>query len=300
MRVLLTGADGFLGRHLLDALRAAGHETLAACRPGGPAVDAPTVPLELTDAASVRAAVEPSADAVVHLAAVAYSREANDDPGGAWHVNAGGTARLLAALADRYPAGGGPLVIVASTAEVYGAGEARPRTERDPPRPLSPYAASKLGAEIAAAQAAAAWGLRVVVVRPFPVTGPGQTNRLVPNWVARLRAGEREVPGDPEVVRDYLDVRDAAAGFVALLGGGRPGETYNLATGRGVRFGELFAQVARLLGADARLVAPPPALRRPDPPHLVGDPAKLRSHTGWMPTIALERTLADLINAQAH
>jgi GDP-4-dehydro-6-deoxy-D-mannose reductase len=299
--VLVTGADGFVGRHLLRALAAAGHTPLAACHPDSPPLDVPTVPLELGDAGSVRAALDQPLDAIVHLAAVASSREASRDPGHTWCVNAGGTARLLAAVAERHgPAPSGPLVLVASSAEVYGDGEARPRVETDPPRPLTPYAASKLGAEVAAAQAIAGWGLRVMVVRPFPLTGPGQRNRLLPIWLAGLRAGKREIDtGHPETVRDFMDVRDAAAGMIALLARGRAGETYNLATGRGVRFVDLFARLAGRLGVEARLVVPGPAGRRADPPHLVGDPGKLTLHTGWTPQIALDRTLADLIDAQA-
>jgi len=101
VRVLVTGADGFVGRHLLRALVEADHVPIPACRPGGPALDLPVVPLELTDYPSVRAVVDAPVDAIVHLAAVAYSREAQLDPGQAWNVNAGGTARLLAAVAYR-------------------------------------------------------------------------------------------------------------------------------------------------------------------------------------------------------
>lgn len=302
----MTGADGFVGRHLVRTLLDAKHEVVAACRPasrvppewvGGAEAPVRLVPLELESAESVRAALGVDPEAIIHLAAVAYSRDANADPGTAWNVNAGGTARLLSAVADRRSAGSSPpTVIVTSSAEVYGDGEARARVETDALRPLSPYGASKVGAEIAAAQSSAAWGLRVVIVRPFPATGPGQTNRLLPNWITALRAGQRDIEGDGTIVRDYLDVRDTAEGFAALLARGRPGETYNLSAGREVRFGELFAQLASALGVEARLV--PPARPRREPPYLVGDSHKMQRHTGWRPTIPLDRTLADLIDAQ--
>jgi len=103
------------------------------------------LPLELTDAASVRASVEQAYDAVVHLAAVASTRDAERDPGYAWTVNAAGSARLAHALGEvRHAGRADPVVLLVSTSEVYGRGEGRPRRETDPAAPVSPYAASKL------------------------------------------------------------------------------------------------------------------------------------------------------------
>jgi GDP-4-dehydro-6-deoxy-D-mannose reductase len=309
VRVTVTGADGFVGRHLVRTLLQSNHRVLAACRL---AIEMPVewrrpveqatlrmVPFELDSAELVRTALEDQPDAIVHLAAVAYSQDAKAGPDHTWRINANGTAGLLAAVARARDSGGSdPLVIVVSSAEVYGEGESRPRIESDPARPQGVYSASKLGAEAAAALAISGWGLRVIVARPFPATGPGQTNRLVPNWLAALRSGKRDVEGNDFIVRDYMDVRDAAAGYAALLARGRPGETYNLATGREVRFGELFATLTRLLRVEAKLVSP--ARPRQEPVYLVGDSTKLRQDTGWQPTIDLEQTLADVIHAQTY
>jgi GDP-4-dehydro-6-deoxy-D-mannose reductase len=238
-------------------------------------------------------------DAIVHLAAVAYSPDAQADPVQAWRVNVEGTAQLLRAAAELQPTGSqGPIVVVASTAEVYGEGESRPRIETDVPRPHNVYSWSKLGAEVAAGHAVSAWGLRIIVVRPFPAAGPGQINRLIPNWIAALRRGD-EIIGDPAIVRDYLDVRDMAEAYLALLGAGRPGETYNIAAGREIRFGELASKLGAMVGVEASLAAP--LKPRSGLSHLVGDPRKLQQHTGWQPTIPLEQTLEDMIgNAEAH
>ena len=303
MKVLVTGANGFVGSHLVEALLAKKHEVVAACRPGtdqpeqwvkGSPAGLRTMPLELVSDEAIEGALSSEPDAIIHLAAISYSRDAAKDPLHAWDVNVGGTARLLARAARRSRA---VTVLVTSSAEVYGEGEPRPRVETDATHPTSPYGASKLGAEAAAAHATAAWGLPVIVVRPFPATGPGQTNRLIPNWLTALRNGER-IEGEGHIVRDYLDVRDTALGFLALLTKGRPGETYNLASGRGVRFDELFARLTASVGISGTLV--PPSKPRREPPYLVGDSGKLQQHTGWHPTIPLDQTLSDLIDAQAH
>ncbi|HXY68388.1 MAG TPA: GDP-mannose 4,6-dehydratase [Gemmatimonadales bacterium] len=315
MRVLVTGADGFVGRWVLRALLAAGHEVVAGRQPGPPRPDGLTaaeraaaawLPLELGDAGSVRQALVRDVDAVIHLAAVASGGDALKDPGVAWSVNAAGTARLLGELGRRRHAQEiDPVVVVVSTAEVYGAGPARALVESDPVAPRSPYAASKAGAELAAAETRLRTGLRVVVARAFPHTGPGQDERFVaPAFARRLRgarlARARVVKvGNLEPVRDFLDVRDVADAYVALLARGVAGETYNVASGRGLALRELFERLAAIVGVDA-IAEPDPEFMRPaDIPRLVGDAGKLGAATGWAPRIPLERTLTDLVHAQA-
>lgn len=314
MRVFVTGADGFVGRYVVERLVESGHEVSAGCRPGGEPVErwlAPRareavtlVPLEVTDSASVSAALRRPFEAIVHLAAVASGSEARQDPGRAWVVNAAGTARLVdAAVALRANAGVDPLLLVVSSAEVYGHGPATPRLETDPVLPQSPYAASKLGAEIAALEAWRRMGLRVVIVRAFPHTGPGQLPvYVVPAFLQRLRAaqaaGAAEVrTGSLDSVRDLLDVRDVAAAYIALLTQGSPGETYNVARGEGVSLRELFSRLADLVGAKVRPVPDPSLMRPGDIQYLVGDASKLRRATGWSPHFTLEQTLREMVDA---
>src|SRR5882762_8410595 len=165
VKVLVTGADGFVGRWLIRRLLDDGREVFGAVRPAVPRRDdglTPAerdavrwLPLEITDDASVRQCVDLPYDAVVHLAAVASGADALRDPGTAWTVNAAGTARLAHVLAEaRRTERADPVVLVVSTGEVYGRGEGHaPRRETDPPAPCSPYAASKLGGEEAALEA---------------------------------------------------------------------------------------------------------------------------------------------------
>jgi GDP-4-dehydro-6-deoxy-D-mannose reductase len=242
---------------------------------------------------------------VVHLAAVASNREAWSDPGQAWVVNAAGTARLAEGLARRKAAGSGDAVLlVVSSGEVYGAGEPVPRVETDPARPQSPYAASKLGGEVAALEVWRRAALRVIVARPFTHSGPGQPTRFVlPAFVERLRkarAGNlREVPtGNLEPVRDLLDVRDVVEAYVGLLRKGRAGEVYNISRGEGQSVGEVFHRLATLIGVDAEPRPDPELARVRDLPYLVGDSSKLRAATGWAPAISLDAMLRGLLDAQ--
>jgi GDP-4-dehydro-6-deoxy-D-mannose reductase len=316
VRVLVTGADGFVGRHLVRHLLQAGDEVAAGCRPGGPVADwgagappgagAAVHPLEVTDDASIRDALAWGPEAVVHLAAVASVRHARRDPGAAWEINAAGTARLMSA-AEALREGGraDPLILLISTGEVYGAGTPAARVETDPLRPISPYAASKVGAEAAALEAWRRTGLRVVIARPFPHTGAGQgPEYVVPAFAERLRAasvsGAATVPtGNLAPVRDLLDVRDVVRAYRLLLEHGAPGEAYNVARGDGVSLAEVFARLAALIGTPAVPAVDPSLVRSADIPHLVGDSTKLRRATSWAPTISLDRTLQELVDAQA-
>jgi len=311
--VLVTGADGFVGRWVVRALVAAGHAVVAAAGPGAtPPADLAAlggvrwVSLDLRDPVSVAALAGERCDAVLHLAGLASGAEALRDPALAWDVNAAGTARLLEALGRRRAAGDGdPRVVVVSTAEVYGPC-GRALTEADPVRPVSPYAASKAGMELAARETAARTGLRVVTARPFPHTGPGQDDRFVTAAFARRLAAARQLRarvvkvGNLEVTRDLLDVRDVADAYLALLSAGTPGEAYNIASGTGVRLRELFDRLAGVLGVDAIPETDATLVRPHDVPFLVGDASKLRAATGWAPRIPLDRTLREIVDAQAR
>ena len=316
MKVLVTGAGGFVGRWLLPELVAANHEVLGTRLPGESPPEflpEPTrrmvrwLPLDLREMESVRAAVEEVPDAVIHLAAIASGADARRDPGLAWDVNAGGTARLVDALGLRRQAGAGdPLLLLVSTAEVYGVlHPPRPRVETDSPAPISPYASSKVGAEVAALEGARRTGLRVVIARAFPHTGPGQTDRyVVPAFAHRLRAARRlgaavVKTGNLEPVRDFLDVRDVVSAYVSLLTRGRAGEVYNVASGIGRSLQSIFLRLGELLQVKATPEVDPQLTRTADLPHLVGDSSLLRSVTGWAPRISFDQTLEDVVHAQA-
>lgn len=304
MKVLVTGADGFVGRWLVPRFREGGHAVVEAVgRPGGQGA----LHLELRDPDSVRAAAVIGADWVVHLAGVSSVSASLADPVGAWEVNALGTMRLLTALAERRAAGAGdPVVLVVSSAEVYGAASDSPRLESDPVAPRTPYATAKAAAEAGAIETARRTGLRVIVARPFPHTGPGQSARfVVPGFIERIRVARRRgapmvSTGNLEPVRDLLDVRDVVEAYLALLERGMPGEVYNVARGEGIRLEDLFFRIADLL--EARVIPERDAslARATDIPHLVGNPEKIRAATGWAPRFTLDQTLHAMIDAEAN
>jgi GDP-4-dehydro-6-deoxy-D-mannose reductase len=245
-------------------------------------------------------------DAVIHLAAIALTRAADRDPALAWSVNAEGTGKLTAALAGaaaRWNAQ--PLFLLASTADVY-AWQQRPIKEGDCVQPSTPYSASKLGAELAAEQAARCVGLRVIIARPFPASGAGQDESFwIPARSRMLREVKRQgwavVPvGDLTAVRDFLHVEDVADAYALLLKRGTPGEVYNIASGRPVTLDEIHTRLEQMLAIEPKREVDSSQVRREARPYLVGDAAKLRAATGWNPRRTLDDILRDVLDAQKN
>jgi GDP-4-dehydro-6-deoxy-D-mannose reductase len=311
VRVLVTGANGFVGRRVVQRLLADGHDVIAAVGPGAAGKTGPsltTVPLDVGNELSVRACFTAPVDAVVHLAAIALSRAADRDPAAAWLVNAEGTAKLTAALAEaaaRWKTE--PLFLLASTGDVY-AWQSRPIKEEDCVQPSTAYSASKLGAEIAARSAAAVsgGGLKTIVARPFPHSGPGQDESFwIPARSKLLREVKRNgwavVPvGDLTAVRDYLHVDDVADAYALLLQRGTPGEVYNIASGRPVTLDAIHTRLEELLGVTPKREVDGSQVRREARPYLVGDATKLRAATGWTPRRSLDDMLRDVLDAQTN
>jgi len=310
VKVLVTGANGFVGRSVVRRLLAEGDSVVAAVGPGAAgspaAANLATVPLDLANDVSVRACFAEPVDAVIHLAAIALSRAADRDPGLAWSVNAKGTGKLAAALARaaaRWPTP--PLLLLASTAEVYG-WQQRPIKEEDGIQPTTPYSASKLGAELAAEQVGRCCGLKVIIARPFPHSGAGQDDSFwIPARCRMLREVKRNgwaaVPvGDLTAVRDFLHVDDVADAYALLLTRGTPGEVYNIASGRPVTLDEIHTRLEQLLGITPKREVDASQVRREARPYLVGDAAKLRAATGWRPARTLDDMLREVLDAQKN
>ena len=309
MKVLVTGISGFVGRHLVDLLRAEhpSVEVFGLVRPHGtPADDLPgriaLIEADLEDAAGVDSAfdlVHP--DRIIHLAGQSSPHASWADPAGTLRTNVLGLLHILEAVRKRSLA---PRVLVIGSAEEYGVVDARdlPVAEDAPLRPASPYAVSKVAQGYLALQYTLAFQMGIVRTRTFNHTGPGRGEAFAESSFARqiaeIEAGRRRpvlAVGNLEAVRDFSDVRDVVRAYWALLERGDAGDVYNVCSGKGIRIRDLLQKLIEISGVDVEVRLDPERMRPSDIPSLVGDPRKLREATGWEPGISLEKTLRDLL-----
>ncbi len=300
MKILVTGASGFVGRHLATTL--ARRYPLAVLIQCG---DTPGhIPLDLTDGtATERLVAEVLPDACIHLAAIAAIGVARAEPDRAWRVNLGGTLALARAIMAHAPH---CRLTFASSADCYGASFRAGITldESHPLAPLNTYAATKAAADLALG-AMAAEGLRAVRLRAFNHTGPGQSpDFVVPAFarqVARMAVGlqppQMQV-GDLTPLRDFLDVRDVCAAYAASIDPSidlPPGLILNIASGRPIRIGDMLHDLMARAGVEADIVADPARLRPTDIPLAAGDATAARRILGWSPVIDWSTTLDDVL-----
>lgn len=305
-RVLVTGAAGFVGHHLVAELAAHGHSvsTTDALPVGHPA----TAGLpdyrsgDLRDPDALRAIVrDANPDAVIHLAGIAFVPDGGKDPSLILGVNLAGTANVADAILTEVPKA---RMLFISSAQVYGTTVASdtPIRETDPLRPLSLYAITKAAGELALAGRAQAAGLDFVTARPANHIGPGQSPKFVVSAFAKkvleAKAGRlsRIPTGNLESVRDFTDVRDVVRAYRLLLENGRSGEAYNIAANRPLRIGDMLGKLQTLAGVSVPTETDP-ALYRPTDACQAYDTAKLAADTGWRPEIPLDRTLADILDS---
>lgn len=298
--ILVTGATGFAGSHLLDRLPSASR-VAAWSRPGGQRPVNPTraawSDVDLLDARSVARAIEETRPSTIyHLAGAPHVGSSFANPVPHLEINAIGTHNLLKAIEQIVPHA---RVVVVTSAMIYRPSSDR-HTETSPLLPNSPYGLSKMAQDRLAALAAAS-GLDVVVARPFNHTGPRQDPSFaVPGFaqqIARIEAG-RAGPvlrvGNLDAERDLSDVRDVVDAYEAIAARGAAGTPYNVCTGVRWRVGDLLDMLLSRARVPVRVEVDEARLRPIELPRLLGDNARLRG-IGWIPRIPIETTLDDVL-----
>ena len=292
-RILITGASGFVGGHLLPALNASlpGAEVFAEHA-------------DVTDRDAVSNVVrDVRPDACIHLAAITTLSDARRDPDRSWRVNLHGTLNLAGAVLAHVP---DCRLLFASSAEIYGRSfeAGRLLDETAVLAPMNGYAATKAAADLALG-AMTNDGLRVVRLRPFNHTGPGQSEHFVlpafARQIALIELGRQAPPlrvGGLDSMRDFLDVRDVCSAYAACLrrdAGLAPGIILNIASGVPRRIGDILCELLDLAGLHAELATDTARLRGTEILSASGDAGRARRLLGWAPAIPWQQTLADLL-----
>ncbi len=300
--MVVTGAAGFAGGHLVDQLASEGESVVAWHRPGGspprPAAGVRWEPVDILDASSVTeaiSAVQPSV--VYHCAGAAHVGRSWQTTADTLAVNVRGTHRILEALrrsALRSP------VLIPGSAMVYASVDG-PLNEDHPLVPGSPYAVSKLAQEMLGLRAGGD-GLPVFIARAFNHFGPRQDAWFVASGfgrrIADVEAGRWDAEitvGNLEARRDLTDVRDTVRAYRLIVERGRPGRAYNVCTGHAVRIRDLLDLLLARARVPIRVRVDPARYRPNDVPLVLGDPARIRDEIGWAPKISLEQSLDDLL-----
>ncbi len=306
--ILVTGACGFVGRHLVRRLAAThpGARILGVDRRLPPDGDggSPHVALDVTDRRAVADLVaEHRPGLVFHLAAQTHVPTSFAEPAPTWNVNLMGTLHLLEAVRGAVP---GARFVYVGSAEAYGSAFLRgvPLAEDAAFAPLNPYAASKAAADLLVRQQAAA-GLRAVVLRPFNHVGPGQRRDFVVSafcsQIARIERGLQEpviMVGHLDARRDFLDVRDILDAYVAVVDRGGdlpPGSAFNLCSGKTVAIRSVLEDLLGLSRVTIEVRVDPARLRPVEIPVMAGDAGAARAALSWEPRVPWRETLADTL-----
>ena len=304
MRVLITGATGFAGSHLVDLLLNKGQELFAlvrsASRPIHPDVSA--IVGDLGDADSLVAAVrQVEPDVIYHLGGQA-------DVGLSWKkvaltltINTVGTVNLLEAVVAW---GGTPRIVVVTTGDMYGVQppEAMPLTEQSVPQAYHPYGVSKIAISQLVALYVRRYQLDIIEARPFNHIGPRQSlGFVVPDFASQIasiklgRQSRKMMVGNLKAQRDFTDVRDMVRAYSLLAEQGKAGEVYLICSGQPVAIHYLLNTLAELGGVELQFEYDSSRMRPSDTPLLYGSASKIRQHAGWQPEIHLRQSLQDIL-----
>jgi GDP-4-dehydro-6-deoxy-D-mannose reductase len=298
MKILVTGAGGFVGGHLVPALIDQGHEVVGTGLAEGDNLRY----LDIRDAEAVDSIVKyVQPEWVFHLAGQSSVSLSWREPALTYEVNVVGTHHLFDAIHRHVP---GCRVHLAASSDEYGKvpPEDCPLDESAPLRPVSPYAVSRVAGEWIARMYYESVGMHALVTRAFMHIGPGQPPSFATaDWarqIAMAEVGQTEPvvrTGNLDGRREFGDVRDVIRAYQAVIEHGQPGDAYNVATGEPYRLGDVLGELISMSTIDIEVVTDPAKLRPIDFPVLYGDASKLKAATGWEPSYKLTETLTDLL-----
>ena len=308
MRILITGATGFVGTHLRRYLLAQTDWQLVGTvypeKPPDP-LDPEReqlLALDLRDAEAVRAVLEThQPEGIIHLAAQSHVPTSYKDPWNTLENNIRGQLNLFeGCIAIQHQ----PRILIIGSGEEYGRArpEELPLTEDHPLRPENPYSVSKVAQDVMGYQYFISFGLPVIRVRPFNHIGPGQSPRFVlpafASQVASIEAGHQEPVmrvGNLEPARDFTDVRDVVRAYRQALTRGHPGEVYNIASGVPHTVQSLVDELLALARVAIRVEIDPQRYRPADVPVIYGSAEKMLQDTGWATEIPFEQSIQDVL-----
>ena len=308
-KVLVTGADGFIGSHLTELLLEKGYEVKAftyynSFNSWGWLDSLPKEKLneieifsgDIRDPNGVREAMR-GIDGVFHLAALIAIPFSYHSPDSYVDTNIKGTLNVLQAAREL----GTERIMITSTSEVYGTAQYVPIDEKHPFQGQSPYSATKIGADRLAESFYRSFNLPVSIVRPFNTYGPRQSARaVIPTIITQLLAGKEEIRlGSLTPTRDFNYVKDTAAGFVAIAESDKTiGEEINIASQKEISIGELATEIINQINPRARIVCEEQRLRpeKSEVNRLLGCNEKIRQLTGWSPSYTLSEGISETIS----
>ena len=309
MKVLVTGADGFIGSHLTEELVKKGYEVRAFTYYNSfgtwgwldmmPAEILKSVEIfsgDIRDPNGVRMAVK-GVEEIFHLAALIAIPFSFHSPDSYVDTNIKGTLNVLQAALDYDTS----KVLITSTSEVYGTAQYVPIDEKHPYQGQSPYSATKIGADRLAESFYRSFETPISIVRPFNTYGPRQSARaVIPTIISQLLAGKKEIKlGALSPTRDFNYVKDTVAGFISIAESDRTiGEEINIATQNEISIGELASEIISQINPDARIICEEERLRpeKSEVNRLLGSNEKIKRLTGWRPQYSLKEGLQKTID----
>jgi len=305
LKVFISGATGFVGRHLIDLLSSPEYEIYGTSFPEKPEAGTGEKNIFYLDIRSEKEVFEAikrtQPDWVFHLAAVSNVKLSWEKRRETLETNLMGTFYIFEAVRKFSPQA---RVLFVSSSDVYGVLSPNEKTlkEEDSSHVVNPYAFTKVSGEILSEFYAQIENLAIVIVRPFPHTGPGQSPDFVcSDWayqIARIEKGLAEPVikvGNLSVKRDFIDVRDAVRAYVLLMEKGRRGEVYNVCSGKAVSLKEILSIFLSFSLQKIEDQVDSRKFRKADIPLLLGDNQKIREETSWKPEIPLKQSLHDLL-----